>query len=74
MRNEKLRVLAYTGPVLTPPAMPNPDPSKKPQPEPRFEIPPQWMHESVASLLGQRRDARRRAVLRLLDRIPLKRK
>ena len=54
--------------------MPNPDPSKKPQPEPRFEIPPQWMHESVAGLLGQRRDARRRAVLRLLDRIPLKRK
>ena len=53
--------------------MPIPDPSKKLPPEPRFEIPPQWMHESVAGLLGQRREARKRAVLRLLDRIPLKR-
>lgn len=55
--------------------MPNPDPSpsKKLLPEPRFEIPPQWMHESVASLLGHRREARKRAVLRLLDRLPLKR-
>jgi len=53
--------------------MPNPDPSKKLPSEPRFEIPPQWMHESVAGLLGQRREARKRAVLRLLDRLPLKR-
>lgn len=53
--------------------MPNPDPSKKLPSEPRFEIPPLWMHESVAGLLGQRREARKRAVLRLLDRIPLKR-
>ena len=64
---------AYTGVVLNTPAMPTPDPSSKKLPqEPLFEMPPQWMHESVAGLLGQRREARKRAVLRLLDRLPLK--
>ena len=50
--------------------MPNPDPSKKLPPEPVFKLPPLWIHESVAALLGNRREAKRRAVLELLDRIP----
>jgi hypothetical protein len=74
-RNEIAAAFPYTFPVPRNPEMPNPDPSSKKLPsEPRFEIPPQWMHESVAGLLGQRREARKRAVIRLLDRLPLKRK
>ena len=56
--------------------MPNPDPRKKPAPDAEiaFQSPPLWMHESVASLLGPRREARKRAILRLMDRVPLKAK
>ena len=56
--------------------MPTPDPRKKsaPRAEAVFQSPPLWMHESVASLLGPRREARKRAILRLLDRVPLKAK
>jgi hypothetical protein len=46
----------------------------KPVKEPAFRNPPQWIHESVAARffapLASRRDARRRAILALLDRLP----
>jgi hypothetical protein len=49
--------------------------------EPVFERPPLWIHESVAAKLFQagkerpvfsRRESKRRALLKLLDRIPLR--
>ena len=46
----------------------------KPVKEAAFRTPPQWIHESVAAKffapLARRRDARRRAILALLDRLP----
>jgi hypothetical protein len=46
----------------------------KPVKEPPFRNPPQWIHESVAARffapLARRREAKRRAVLELLNRIP----
>ena len=50
--------------------MPTPDPRKTLPKEPVFKRPPLWIHESVAALLGNRREAKRRAVLKLLERIP----
>ena len=56
-------------------------PGQKRPDEPVFERPPLWIHESIAAKLFQagkeipvfsRRDSKRRALLKLLDRIPLR--
>jgi hypothetical protein len=56
-------------------------PGEKRPEEPVFERPPLWIHESIAAKLFQagkeipvfsRRDSKRRALLKLLDRIPLR--
>jgi hypothetical protein len=53
---------------------------KRPE-DPVFERPPLWIHESVAAKLFRagkeipvfsRRESKRRAVLKLLDRLPLR--
>ena len=51
----------------------------KPQ-EPGFAHPPLWIHESLAAVLGKespllnsrRREAKRRALLQMLDRLPVR--
>ena len=51
----------------------------KPQ-EPGFAHPPLWIHESLAAILGKespllisrRREAKRRALLQMLDRLPVR--
>ncbi len=48
--------------------------------EPRFAHPPLWIHESLAAILGKespllisrRREAKRRALLQMLDRLPVR--
>ena len=48
--------------------------------EPGFSHPPLWIHESLAAFLGKespllisrRREAKRRALLQMLDRLPVK--
>jgi hypothetical protein len=65
------------------PSLPTPSRRKKLQAEPaerarepQFQRPPVWIHASVAGFLApgrRRREARRREVLALLDRIPLSR-
>ena len=48
--------------------------------EPGFATPPLWIHESLAAILGKespllisrRREARRRALLQMLDRLPIR--
>jgi hypothetical protein len=48
--------------------------------EPRFAHPPIWIHESLAAILGKespllisrRREAKRRALLQMLDRLPIR--
>ena len=50
--------------------------------EARFTHPPQWIHESLAAkvflgkesplLISRRREAKRRALLQMLDRIPVR--
>lgn len=42
---------------------------KLPQ-DPTFEDPPLWIHEVAAAVLSSR-ESKRRAVLKLLDRLPL---
>jgi len=52
------------------------------QQEPDFAHPPQWIHESLAAkvflgkesplLISRRREAKRRALLQMLDRIPVR--
>ena len=42
---------------------------KLPQ-DPTFQDPPQWIHEVAAAVLSSR-ESKRRAVLKLLDRLPL---
>jgi ABC-type arginine transport system ATPase subunit len=55
-------------------------PGRKLPQEPVFKHPPLWIHESIAAKLFQagkeipvfsRRESKRRALLKLLDRIPL---
>jgi len=50
------------------------DPVDKPAKEPAFTHPPLWIHESVAGKffapLAARREARRRAILELIERLP----
>ena len=55
---------------------------RKSQQEPGFAHPPQWIHESLAAkvflgkesplLISRRREAKRRALLQMLDRIPVR--
>ena len=53
--------------------------TKLPQ-EPAFAHPPLWIHESLAAILGKespllisrRREAKRRALLQMLDRLPIR--
>ena len=48
--------------------------------EPRFAHPPIWIHESLAAipgkesplLISRRREAKRRALLQMLDRLPVR--
>src|SRR5438552_4544820 len=48
--------------------------------EPAFAHPPLWIHESLAAILGKespllisrRREAKRRALLQMLDRLPIR--
>ncbi len=48
--------------------------------EPGFAHPPLWIHESLAAILGKespllisrRREAKRRALLQMLDRVPVR--
>jgi len=48
--------------------------------EPRFAHPPLWIHQSLAAILGKespllisrRREAKRRALLQMLDRLPIR--
>ena len=50
------------------------------QAEPGFALPPLWIHESLAAILGKespllisrRREAKRRALLQMLDRLPVR--
>jgi len=47
----------------------------KPKQEPGFRNPPQWIHESAAARFfarSTRRDARRRAILALIEKLPVK--
>ncbi len=45
-------------------------PGQKLPQDPVFKDPPLWIHEVAAAVLSGR-DSKRRAVLRLLDRLPL---
>jgi hypothetical protein len=52
--------------------IPIPSRRKKLAGEPDFQRPPVWIHGIVAGILVQsKREAKRRALLKLLDRIPL---
>ena len=46
-------------------------PGQKVPQDPVFKGPPLWIHEAVAAAVLSRRESKRRAVLKLLDRIPL---
>jgi len=56
--------------------------SRKQAQEPGFALPPQWIHESLAAkvlpgkesplLISRRREAKRRALLQMLERIPVR--
>ncbi len=60
--------------------IPTPSRRKKLASEPDFERPPLWIHEAVAGVLGpgaerkyvsSKREAKRRELLEMLDRIPI---
>ncbi|HYR33499.1 MAG TPA: hypothetical protein VEQ87_04335 [Burkholderiales bacterium] len=61
-------------------AIPGKRRTKKLVEEPRFAHPPLWIHESLAAILGKespllisrRREAKRRALLQMLDRLPIR--
>ncbi len=56
------------------PSLPTPSRRKKLAGEPAFERPPLWIHAPMAAFLAgkSKREARRRELLALLDRIPLR--
>jgi len=64
------------------PATPARSRSRKLPQEPDFSHPPQWIHEAAAAkcflrketplLISRRREAKRRALLQMLDRIPIR--
>jgi hypothetical protein len=70
----RARNASLTLALLVAPSLPTPTRRKKLQGEPDFERPPVWIHESVAAFLvgKSKREARRRELLALLDRIPLR--
>ena len=56
------------------PMIPTPSRRKKLASEPDFQRPPLWIHEVVAGILAPKREAKRRALLALLNRVPLEQK
>jgi hypothetical protein len=44
---------------------------KKLASEPDFQRPPLWIHEVVAGILAPKREVRRRALLAMLNRLPI---
>jgi hypothetical protein len=44
---------------------------KKLSAEPDFERPPLWIHEVVAGILAPKREVKRRALLAMLNRLPV---
>jgi len=44
---------------------------KKLPSEPDFQRPPLWIHEVVAGILAPKREVKRRALLAMLNRVPL---
>ena len=52
--------------------VPTPSRRKKSATEPDFEHPPLWIHEVVAGILAPKREVKRRAVLELLNRLPVR--
>jgi hypothetical protein len=67
-RNASLTLDLQVAPSLpTPPSR-----RKKLSGEPDFQRPPLWIHASVAVFLSSPREAKRRKILALLDRIPLR--
>jgi hypothetical protein len=61
-------------------AIPGRPRGKKHLQEPDFSSPPLWIHASLAAILGKespllisrRREAKRRALLQMLDRLPIR--
>jgi hypothetical protein len=51
--------------------IPTPSRRKKLDSEPHFERPPLWIHEVVAGILAPKREMKRRALLAMLNRVPL---
>ena len=51
--------------------IPTPSRRKKLASEPDFERPPLWIHEVVAGILAPKREVKRRALLAMLNRVPL---
>ena len=44
---------------------------KKLASEPDFQRPPLWIHEVVSGILAPKREVRRRALLAMLNRLPI---
>ena len=57
-------------PPPAPLTLPTPSRRKKLDSEPHFERPPLWIHEVVAGILAPRREAKRHAILAILNRLP----
>jgi hypothetical protein len=61
-------------------AIPGKRRTRKQADEPRFAHPPLWIHQSLAAILGKespllisrRREAKKRALLQMLDRLPIR--
>jgi hypothetical protein len=61
-------------------AIPGKRRTRKQADEPRFAHPPLWIHASLAAILGKespllisrRREAKKRALLQMLDRLPIR--
>jgi hypothetical protein len=51
--------------------IPTPSRRKKLASEPDFQRPPLWIHEVVAGILAPKREVRRRALLAMLNRLPM---
>ena len=52
--------------------IPIPSRRKKSDSEPDFQRPPLWIHEVVAGILAPRREAKRRALLAMLNQVERK--
>ena len=51
--------------------IPIPSRRKKSPSEPDFQRPPLWIHEVVAGILAPKREMKRRALLAMLNRMPV---